>query len=633
MKMSGSVTRVLLKITFVLALIVILIPVGLILFLEPNNYKADIQRFVATKTGYDVNIKGDIAVTWYPWLGLNANDLAIKAQASDEKELVKIQQLNFKIPIKRLLNKELTLDAISIDGLSLHLETDNNGQLAWQAPKTSPQEAIKNLPSEKPKAEELKQAKEQTKVVALPIKTAKLTNSTITYQDNKSKTLTTFSNVDLTLTNLLPDTDTPLRMTFDFKHQALNGKTPSHNGQSEIATTLKNKLANPLFDRLNLSVKWEDVQNKQSHEFTAVSDVILVPNQKVTIEKMNAKLNESPIKGSMTLPLTQAPISFELDIDHLDLNQWIETASSDAKSNIKLTAQSPQKTQFPDAKGKIKFNKLRYDKVTGQNVSVNVDLKNNLLNLNPITATLHKGQLKAQVSKKLEEGSTTKLQGHLEHVDMLSLLSTYTAMDQVQGQGDILFNLLLSNNQLYGDASLKVQQGLIRGFDLDYYYEVIDNFVNRKAAPKQRANGDTRFNQLTASFQINENIINNPDLVITADDHKVTGKGTFNTTRSYIDYDLVAIRLDNDNRFKKTLPLAIEVKGPISRPTISPDIKKYAEMLMAQEGQRFIEKGLKKLLGDDAEGGAGSADSGDAGQDSPTLEDEITDGIKKIFKF
>ena len=130
---KGSVTRVFLTSLVVILSILILAPIGLVVLIDPNDYKQDIQNYVQSRSDYELDIKGKITLSWYPWLGLDIQDLALKPKSTSSKQaqLLTAQQINLKIPVQRLLKQEFQLEAISLNGAIINIEVDSKGNLNW----------------------------------------------------------------------------------------------------------------------------------------------------------------------------------------------------------------------------------------------------------------------------------------------------------------------------------------------------------------------------------------------------------------------------------------------------------------------------------------------------------------------
>ncbi len=634
---KGSITRVFLTTLVIILSIVVIAPIGLVLLVDPNDYKQDIQDYVQNHSDYNVDIKGKITLSWYPWLGLEVQDLKLSSKLSNPQQtpLLTVKQAHLKIPVRRLLKKEFQLEAISLDNAQINIEIDAKGRLNWPTLSSSQKKKSSHATSTSPSTPNTAQTRNHsTTVPILPVDMLKIQNSTVRYSDKISGLETQLEHVDITINNLKPNAVTPIKTNFDFSIKEIKQKTVLYSGQALFSTNLKAHKSNWLLDKTYSDLKWQDIKQKQSHHITANTQIQIQPNQKMSINHIDANIDQTPIQGHMTIPLNQSsktPIVFDFNLETLNLTPWLEKLATNAQPTFTKASQiSSKQSSIPNAKGKITIQNLQYQNIKAQKVNLNIDVQNNKLKINPLTASLYNGTLKAQVAKNISDNSPTYIKGQLNHINMKSLLNDAADTQQLQGIGDIKFELTHTPQFTRGNSHVTIKQGVVQGFDLDYYYDLADSFINQKPKPTQKANGQTHFNQLTATLHLDNQQLNNPDLLIVGDDYKITGKGGLNLQQSLIKYDVMAIRLNNVEKLKEDLPLAVQIRGPLNHPTITPDLNVYAQMLLEQKGQRLISREINKLLGNDKN------DTSDSGNDDETankIEKEISKGLKKLFKF
>lgn len=634
---KGSVTRVFLTTLAAVLSIVILAPIGLIILINPNDYKQDIQDYIQANSDYSIDIKGKITLSWYPWLGLDVQDLTLRPKISDPQQtpLLSAQQINLKIPVQRLLKKEFQLEAISINNANIHVTIDSKGKLNWPSPnhKTKPSSSV---PPSHSNSDQIKISSTTNSgfVPILPVDMLKIQNSTIHYIDKASGLETLLENVDIDIDNLAPNTVTPIKTSFDFAIKDIKANKTLHTGHSQFSTRVKNQKNEWLLEQTHSELKWQDIKQNQSHQITADAHIRIQPSKEIKISNLVAMIDKTPATGTVTIPLNKKPILFDITMDSLNLNPWLAMLASNNEAPAKFTKTSvstKKQSHIPDVKGKVTIQQLQYQNLKAQNVNLNINILNNKLKINPLTASLYKGKLKAQIAKNITDNSPTYIKGQLNHVDMQALLNDAADTRQLQGIGDIVFEFTQSPQSTRGTSHITIQKGVVQGFDLDYYYDVADSFLNKKPQPSQNANGQTQFNQLTATVNLNNHMLNNPDLLILGDGYKITGNGGINLQQSLIKYDVMAVRLNDSDRIKKSLPLAVQIKGPLNHPTITPDLNKYAQMLLEQEGQRLISHELNKLIGH-----AENDETSETDKDNDVakkIEKEISRGLKKLFKF
>jgi AsmA protein len=114
-----------------LALLIAAAVVAILLF-DPNKYKAEIAAATYRATGRDLAIQGDVKLSIFPWLGVETGAMALSNPAGFGKEpFAKISAATIKVKLLPLFNKELKVDAVTLDGLYLHLIRSAAGQTNW----------------------------------------------------------------------------------------------------------------------------------------------------------------------------------------------------------------------------------------------------------------------------------------------------------------------------------------------------------------------------------------------------------------------------------------------------------------------------------------------------------------------
>ncbi len=113
--------------------VVIAVAVALPLFFNPNDYKDDIAGLVAEKTGRELSIEGDLDLSLFPWLGLEAGTVALgNAPGFGEQPFARIEGLAVRIKLMPLLGKRIEADTVTLRGLSLNLARNKEGRGNWE---------------------------------------------------------------------------------------------------------------------------------------------------------------------------------------------------------------------------------------------------------------------------------------------------------------------------------------------------------------------------------------------------------------------------------------------------------------------------------------------------------------------
>lgn len=124
-----------------IALLVLLILVAgagfaLTHLLDPNDYKDEIRSLVRNKTGYDLQIDGEIGWSLFPWLGLELTDTRVARDDMSGQPFASVRLLGLSVRVMPLLRKEIRMSDIRIEGLDLDLVRDAQGNNNWEVPTT-----------------------------------------------------------------------------------------------------------------------------------------------------------------------------------------------------------------------------------------------------------------------------------------------------------------------------------------------------------------------------------------------------------------------------------------------------------------------------------------------------------------
>ena len=97
---------------------------------DPNAYRADIERQARDSVGIELHIKGDIGLSFFPWLAVEVGD--IDMHLPDQTAFARLEQARAAINIPALLRGAVQIDRILIDGVTLNLAIDENGTGNWE---------------------------------------------------------------------------------------------------------------------------------------------------------------------------------------------------------------------------------------------------------------------------------------------------------------------------------------------------------------------------------------------------------------------------------------------------------------------------------------------------------------------
>ncbi len=114
-----------------LALIVLAL-VLIVAFVDPNDYRDDIERIVEAQTGRKLTIDGELKLSLFPWLALETGPASLAdAPGFGAEPFAAIQGARVSVRVLPLLRGKFDVGTVTLDSPRIRLITDANGQNNW----------------------------------------------------------------------------------------------------------------------------------------------------------------------------------------------------------------------------------------------------------------------------------------------------------------------------------------------------------------------------------------------------------------------------------------------------------------------------------------------------------------------
>ena len=176
--------------------------------------------------------------------------------------------------------------------------------------------------------------------------------------------------------------------------KASESKTKGSNKPADLSA-LKNLL---LDGKLNVgSIIYE------KYRVSGLNVAIKADGQKLSLNDLNVKVDNSQIKGSLGISQFSNPLyTFNLDIDQVDVDQYV-TADAGSKSSPGATKTASDKPldlsalKALNANGSIRVGSLKYGKTRASNININLKADGEKLSLNPLSAKVDDSQINANL--------------------------------------------------------------------------------------------------------------------------------------------------------------------------------------------------------------------------------------------
>lgn len=115
----------------ILLLLIIVIVVAL-LVIDPNAYRTRAEALVEEHTGRELRIRGDVELTFFPWLGIELGDMELgNASGFGPEPFARLERAVVRVAVLPLLRGEVQADTVVVHGLNLHLARAADGRTNW----------------------------------------------------------------------------------------------------------------------------------------------------------------------------------------------------------------------------------------------------------------------------------------------------------------------------------------------------------------------------------------------------------------------------------------------------------------------------------------------------------------------
>lgn len=535
--------------------------IGLVVFVNPNELKPQISQAVTQFTGRQLQLGGDIQWSIFPWLGLQLNNARLtNTPGFGNNPFAQIKKLDIQVRLLPLLHKQLEIGKLQINGLTLYLLKNANGQVNWEGPLSVSKKTPRH--SENSYLDSLKP-------IGFIVTGLRIRDGHIIYNDQEKNKRLEITGLQLNSANLAINKSTPFDIQFN-----LTANSPTVNAAVKLRSTIllstgRNHLN---FDHLKLTI------------------FLKGPNYP---------------KGELPLSL-KGNIDIDLNNEDLIADQLVAIVNQ-----IKLTGHitGQHVLTHPSFSGHLSSPQIKAGKLTFQQINLGVHFKNKLLTLNPINAQFYQGHYQGNATVNLNPSvPLITVQNQLNQINTAPLFQDLINNSQLQLSGVATLNLNLSTQgntadtltkNLNGQGHFNLDQGALKGINLSYWVALGKALLKHEVAPKNTGS-DTPFDQFNGSFTIHQGVLSNDDLIIRSGRLRVNGKGVLNLPLQQINYELQAQPILADAS-PEGIAIPIRISGSLQHPSISPILDQLSidiikEKLKGKLGDTLKKLDLKKLF-------------------------------------
>jgi AsmA protein len=110
----------------VIALVLVLV------FVDPNDYRDDIEKMVEQKTGRELTLDGKLKLSVFPWIALETGTASLgDAPGFGPEPFISIKEAHVGVRLLPLLRGKIEVGNVKLDGARIRLITDESGRENW----------------------------------------------------------------------------------------------------------------------------------------------------------------------------------------------------------------------------------------------------------------------------------------------------------------------------------------------------------------------------------------------------------------------------------------------------------------------------------------------------------------------
>lgn len=649
-------------------------------FIDPNQYKPQITSLVHQYTGRDLAIEGNIALSMFPSIALEVNDVRLSnAPGAKQKDMVSVKQLRVDVGLKALLERKVDISEITLVDPVINASINAKGVPNWQF------EVLEKAKAVVPAGQDTQTSS------ASPIlpRYVSIKNGTLRYSDATKGTNITIEQLDTTLDMTSLSSPATLKADAMWNGQRVSIKTTLETLDALLAhkdakvdvsidnewlkLTYKGSIrqaeSGAIAAKGALETNSSDIHGLQAW-LTGVAreaDKPAAPlsfKGNIGVDDKNIKASSADltfagmgIKGDVAVDLAgKVPfIKANLDAGTVDLRPL--QSKDDAKPAAASNAGASQgwSDEKIDASGLRLVNAdvaLKADKILLNNVefgkaALTAKLNQGELKLSLAELQAYEGVIKGEVTASAANPAlglgaavtiaNVQVGDYLEQAHNSKRVSgQLNGTVQFTGSGQSQKQIISSLNGK-GDVSLK--DGVVRGFNLANLVRNVGTVLGKNMA--DNSGEETKFSAASASFTITQGIINNNDLKMTAPLLDVTGAGTVDLPKRYINYKVtpavVGTLKGQGRETAQGLQVPVIIQGPFENISYRPDVAGTVQDILqdpskAKEKLKSVEDSVRGIR-DSLKGETRAPKTPAApGEQQPTKKEQQIDQLKNILK-
>jgi AsmA protein len=638
--------------------LVVLVVAALVLvplFIDVNKYKPEIERQVSEETGRPFSIKGDLALSFFPWAGVSFSDLQLgNPPGFTEKSFLFVKSFDMRVKLLPLLSKDIQVQRFVVEGPKIVLEKNKAGRGNWEG---------LGKPAEK-SAERggTKEPSEGLPLKSLAVGEFAVRNGSLLYLDDASGSRKEISNLTIEIKDVSLDRPIKLMLSavmdkMPFSVEGRIGPVGRDPGQGKLPLDVSVKAFKEITMNLKGSLQDMKVAPQYDLAFTIdpfsprkLLDAMGTPfpattadrealnrmglkgkiqgsAQKVSLSDGILELDESKlIFSAIAKDFAKPDLAFDLNLDKINLDRYLPPPSEKKQGEAQQGKPAePKKTDYTPLRkmvldGKVHVGSLAAKGLKIQDIQLNVKGLNGVIQLDPLLANLYQGALTAKAAVDVRQDvPKTSLDFQTKNVQAGPLLRDLSKKDFIEGTANAQASISMAGDEserikktLNGKGAFVFTNGAIKGFDLAAMVRNVGAAFGLAQQEAERPRTD--FSELNMPFTITNGVVDTTGTTLASPLIRVLATGKANLVDESLDMRVEpkfvsTLVGQGDTKAHSGIMVPVLVTGTFSSPKFQPDLKGIIEkqmekgklpvpkeLLNPQEGQPKPEEMLKGIF-------------------------------------
>ena len=641
-------------------LLTLVIVAVVVLLLLPSERIASVvtARFEAA-TGRSMTINGDIRPSVWPTLGVRIDDVSIaNAEWAAEGPLVSTQSLSVGVDLSALLSGQVKVKEVTLQSPRIRLEKAVNGQVNWDLAK--PGEGSSSAAA--------------SGVPEFTLDQASIRDAEISYFDRAQGTVMVLSEADIDLS--VPDFNGPLDLaitgrlngepldtdiTFASLSELLSGRGRASEGSIAIGASnarFGGSFATAPFGAdMSVNATLTDI----AQLFRAIGqtppaipaglgDRILVmgnlsyaDGNKIFLRDATLELAGNALTGEASVTLADKPfVRARFQGGDLDFARFVQGGSGEETTVASGWSKDPIDVSglaAVDADISLGARSINLGVFQLGATQLSTSLTNRRLVFDIDQLSAYGGSAAGQYVINGRGGLSTGGRLAIRGVQIQPLLRDFAGYERLLGQTDIDLKFLAVGNSMHalmqrlsGSGSVQVGEGELLGLDIAGMIRNLDpSFVG--------AGQKTIFNEISASFVINDGVLQNEDLALIAPLMRATGRGAVDIGKRTLNYRVTPTALPGADG-SGGIKVPLKITGSWDDPKFGLDMQAIIDQELADEKAALKARAEEERLAAEARAKAKveeklgvTREEGESIEDAAKrkLEEEAKKGLLKLL--